>query len=79
MISAGIDCGAKNTKTVIIKDSKIIGKGSVPTGFDQEKAVEDSLALALESASLSRDDIEKIGGNLLKFLQTRINTELREN
>ena len=27
MITAGIDCGAKNTKTVIIKDGKIIGKG----------------------------------------------------
>ena len=62
MISAGIDCGAKNTKTVIMKDSKIIGKGSVPTGFDQKKAVEDSIALALDSAGLSRDDVEKFGG-----------------
>ena len=37
MISAGIDCGAKNTKTIIMKEGKIIGKGSVPTGFDQKK------------------------------------------
>ena len=42
MIIAGIDCGAKNTKTIILKDGRIIGKGLVPTGFDQEKAVEDS-------------------------------------
>ncbi len=34
MIVAGIDCGAKNTKTVIIKDGEIIGKGKVLTGFD---------------------------------------------
>ena len=44
MITAGIDCGAKNTKTVIIKDREIIGKGTVQTGFDQKKAVEESLA-----------------------------------
>jgi len=62
MISAGIDCGAKNTKTAIIKDGQIMGKGSVATGFDQMKAVEDSLQKAIEAAGISRDDIEKIGG-----------------
>jgi benzoyl-CoA reductase subunit D len=62
MISAGIDCGAKNTKTIIMKDGKIIGKGSVPTGFDQKKAVDKSLAAAVEAADIYRDDIEKIGG-----------------
>lgn len=62
MITAGIDCGAKNTNTVIMKDGKIIGKGKVLTGFDQKKAVEESLANALESGGVSRDDIEKIGG-----------------
>ena len=62
MISAGIDCGAKNTKTIIMKEGKIIGKGSVPTGFDQKKAVDESLAAATEAAGISRNDIEKIGG-----------------
>jgi benzoyl-CoA reductase subunit D len=62
MITAGIDCGAKNTKTIIIKDGKIIGKGKVLTGFDQEKAVEQSLAKALEDAGISKDDIQKIYG-----------------
>ena len=62
MITAGIDCGAKNTKTVILKDGEIVGKGSVLTGFDQEKAVEDSLAQAVGAAGISREDIEKIGG-----------------
>lgn len=62
MITAGIDCGAKNTKTIIMKDDQIIGKGSVLTGFDQEKAVEKSLGQALKEAAVSRDEIEKIVG-----------------
>ena len=62
MITAGIDCGAKNTKTVIMKDGQIIGKGTVPTGFEQKKAVNASLDNAIKAAGISRDDIEKIGG-----------------
>lgn len=62
MITAGIDCGAKNTKTVIVKDGKIVGKGSVLTGFDQEKAVNKSFEAALKVAGVSRDDVEHIGG-----------------
>jgi benzoyl-CoA reductase subunit D len=62
MITAGIDCGAKNTKTIILQDGDIIGKGSVLTGFDQEKAIEVSLAQAVGAAGISREDIEKIGG-----------------
>ncbi len=78
MITAGIDCGAKNTKTVILKDGEIIGRGMVLTGFDQQKAVEQSLAAALEAAGVSRDDIEKIGGtgsgkNSINMADTKIN------
>ncbi|MGO9568619.1 MAG: acyl-CoA dehydratase activase [Desulfomonilaceae bacterium] len=62
MITAGIDCGAKNTKTVIVKDGKIIGRGSVPTGFEQDQAVKESLELALKEAGITRDQIEHIGG-----------------
>ena len=62
MITAGIDCGAKNTKTIIIKDGQIIGRGSVLTGFDQGNAVNESLEKAVDSAGISRDDIEKVGG-----------------
>lgn len=62
MITVGIDCGAKNTKTVVLKDGEIVGKGSVLTGFDQEKAVNDSLDLAIKAAGISKDDIEKYGG-----------------
>jgi len=62
MITAGIDCGAKNTKTVILKDGKIIGKGKALTGFDQDKAVRESLEAAYKSAGVSEKDIEKFGG-----------------
>lgn len=58
MIVAGIDCGAKNAKTVIMQNGKIIGRGSAPTGFDQQEAVSASLA----ATGFPRDDIERCGG-----------------
>lgn len=78
MITAGIDCGAKNTKTVILRDGEVVGKGSLLTGFDQEKAVEDSLTQAIGAAGISREDIEKIGGtgsgsNSIKMADVLIN------
>ena len=62
MITAGIDCGAKNTKTIILKDGEIISTGIVRSGFDHEKAVEDSLDQAVAAAGISRDDIQRICG-----------------
>ena len=62
MITAGINCGAKNTKTVIVKDSKIIGKDAVPTQFDLRKASEDSFLKAVQAAGISQDDIENTLG-----------------
>lgn len=78
MITAGIDCGAKNTKTVILKDGEIIGRGMVLTGFDQGKAVEKSIENALEKAGVSKEEIEKVGGtgsgkNSIKVADTKIN------
>ena len=62
MITAGIDCGAKNTKSVIIKDGRLVGKGKVLTGFDPQKALAQSLAMALKNAGISRQEIHKIVG-----------------
>jgi activator of 2-hydroxyglutaryl-CoA dehydratase len=62
MITAGIDCGAKNTKTVIMKDGRIIGKGKVLTGFDQNKAVLASWHMALKEAGISEDHVEATCG-----------------
>jgi benzoyl-CoA reductase subunit D len=62
MITAGIDCGAKNTKTVIIKDGQIIGRGIALTGFDQAQTVKESLESALKNAGISRSDLKRVGG-----------------
>ena len=60
MISAGIDCGAKNSKVVIINDGLIIGKAFMITGFYQEEAVDRSIKNAIESAGITFEDIDKI-------------------
>lgn len=62
MITAGIDCGAKNTKTVIIKDGAIMGRGISLTGFEQSEAVKASFDTALKDAGISKDDVTRIGG-----------------
>ena len=62
MIAAGIDWGARNTKSTIIKDREIIGKGIILTGINQKKAAEESLTYAIQAAGIARDDIHRIGG-----------------
>jgi benzoyl-CoA reductase subunit D len=62
MMTAGIDCGAKKTRTVIMKDGKIMGKGQVLTGFDQEAAIKASLKAACKDARVVESEIEKIAG-----------------
>jgi benzoyl-CoA reductase subunit D len=62
MISAGIDCGAKTTKVVIMKDGKIIGKAKGLTGFDQNKAIVDAWDLALKEAKVSARDVKRVCG-----------------
>ena len=62
MITAGIDCGAKNCKTIIINDGLIIGKAFVTTGFYQQEAVNESFGNAIKQAGITRHDIDKIGG-----------------
>ena len=60
MITAGIDCGAKNTKVVLLKDSEVVAKSTVLSGFDQKAAVDQSFANALGEAGLSKDEITHI-------------------
>ncbi|OPX34534.1 MAG: CoA activase [Desulfobacteraceae bacterium 4484_190.1] len=60
MITVGIDCGAKNTKAIVLKDGVIVGKGLCLTGFDQERAVDNALNQALEDAGISKGDVAKI-------------------
>jgi len=62
MITAGIDCGAKNTKAAILRDGKLIGRGKVLTGFDPGKAAEESLTQAVTQAGIARSAIQKTFG-----------------
>ena len=60
MITAGIDCGSKNTKIVLLKDSSILSTASVISGFDQEESAEQALNSALEKAGINREEIKHI-------------------
>jgi benzoyl-CoA reductase subunit D len=60
MITAGVDCGAKNTKVVILKDGDIISKSSVLSGFDQKGAAQQAFDEALSKAKLTKDDVKHI-------------------
>lgn len=62
MITVGIDCGAKSTKSVVLKGGEIIGKGFVLTGFDQEKAVKRSLDQVMKAAGISKEDVDRFVG-----------------
>lgn len=60
MVTAGIDCGAKYTKAVVLKDGKVVGKSIVSSGFDQRASAEESLEHALREAGIRREDVAHI-------------------
>jgi benzoyl-CoA reductase subunit D len=60
MITAGIDCGAKNTQTVILQAGRIIGKAMLAAGYEQAKTVREALAQAAKDAGIAPDEIQKI-------------------
>jgi benzoyl-CoA reductase subunit D len=60
MITAGVDCGAKNTKVVLLKDGEVIGKGAVLSGFDQKGAAQQAFEEALKQAGIVKEDIKCI-------------------
>jgi benzoyl-CoA reductase subunit D len=62
MITAGIDCGAKTTKTVIMKDGNIAGNALVLTGFDQVKAIKECYEAALKETGVTDGQVEAICG-----------------
>ncbi|MHA2364303.1 MAG: acyl-CoA dehydratase activase [Candidatus Hodarchaeales archaeon] len=57
-ISLGIDCGAKNTKVIILKDGNILATASALSGFDYKDAAEKAFSEALEKASIKREEIK---------------------
>ncbi len=60
MITAGVDCGSKNIKVVILKDNQIVGKSFLLAGIKTDVAVEEAYNTALDSAGMTRDQVEKV-------------------
>jgi benzoyl-CoA reductase subunit D len=60
LITAGIDCGSKNTKVVLLEANKVLSAASVLSGFDQEESAQQALDKAIEKAVIKREDIKHI-------------------
>ena len=61
MIIAGIDMGVQNTKVVIMKDEKVIGKSIISTGgIDRPEQAQKAYDEALSKAGVSAGDVEKV-------------------
>jgi benzoyl-CoA reductase subunit D len=60
MVTAGIDCGAKTVKVVILKDGRIVGKSLVMAGIDAKGASEEVYDEALKEAGFAREDVQRV-------------------
>lgn len=60
MICAGIDMGAKNIKTVFLKDGEILFKGITAGGLDTKGALAGLFEEALTKSGIARNDIRVI-------------------
>jgi benzoyl-CoA reductase subunit D len=60
MITAGVDCGAKTVKVVIMKDDKIVAKSLVPAGLDTRAAARQAFEEAIRAAGIANGDIKNI-------------------
>jgi predicted CoA-substrate-specific enzyme activase len=61
MITAGIDVGIENTKVVILKDGKVVGRAMAPSGgANRGKSAEQALHEALAAAKISPSAVGNI-------------------
>lgn len=60
MITAGVDSGAQNVRTVIMKDGKVLGKALAPAGLDARGAADKAYDFALNATGLAREDVQKV-------------------
>jgi len=60
MTTAGLDCGAKMTKVVLLKDGDVLAKAQTVTGFDQKEAIGKVMDEALKQSNLSLDQLDGI-------------------
>ncbi len=60
-VTAGIDVGTRNTKTVLVEDGhRIIARQGSPSGYDFDKAARETFEAALTSAGLGRGDVSYV-------------------
>ena len=59
-LTAGIDSGSTTTKSVVMRDNKVIGTGWVPT-TEVLKSAEDAFQEALKAAGVNKEDIQAVG------------------
>jgi putative methanogenesis marker protein 15 len=59
-LTAGIDSGSTTTKSVVMRENKVIGTGWVPT-TDVLSSAEDAYSAALREAGLKREDVQALG------------------
>jgi putative methanogenesis marker protein 15 len=59
-LTAGIDSGSTTTKSVVMRDNKVVGTGWVPT-TEVIKSAEAAYSAALESAGVKKEEIEGLG------------------
>ena len=87
MITAAIGCGAKTTKTILLKDGEIVGKGIVLTGFDPPKAAvfvyEENKMYSLRESELIQKYLYEhgempAGGGTICFRSDSILANIRE-
>jgi len=60
MITAGVDCGSKNVRVVILDEDRIVGKAAVSAGMDSSAAAERAYDEALSGAGLTREAVQKV-------------------
>jgi benzoyl-CoA reductase subunit D len=60
MITAGVDCGSKNVRVLILKDGEVLAKSLVPAGMDTSAAAEEAYQKVLAEAGITGNDLEKV-------------------
>jgi predicted CoA-substrate-specific enzyme activase len=60
MITAGVDCGSKNVRVVLVKDGEVVAQAIVPAGMDTAKAADEAYSKALAEAGIEAGDVEKV-------------------
>lgn len=60
MITAGVDCGSKNVRVVILKDGEVAARTMIPAGMDTRAAAGEAYKRALAEAGITSDDVGKV-------------------